>query len=311
MIDHTRLSRKPHIFKGFTGMTLAEFGELERKAEPIWRDLEGKRLARSERRRAPGGGRSPGLPYREQLLMTMIWLRLYLTLEVLGFLFGVDKATVSRYTTRMLPALRTVGEETLGWTKPPKRGQGMNLTKARAAYPDLFAFVDATEQPVQRPRNQEEQKKHYSGKKKRHTRKTQVVVNEHGIVRDVSESVPGSVHDRTLFSESGVAEKIPKDALVGGDLGYQGIQDDLPHHNVLLPFKNSKLHPLTDEQKQLNREFSSSRIIVENTLGQFKIFKALSERFRHDLDKYDDVFRSVLAVVNPRTQKRVLLAAAA
>ena len=62
MIDHTRLSRKPHIFKGFTGMTLAEFGELERKAVPIWRDLEGKRLARSERRRAPGGGRSPDYP---------------------------------------------------------------------------------------------------------------------------------------------------------------------------------------------------------------------------------------------------------
>ena len=82
--------------------------------------------------------------------MTMIWLRLYLTLEVLGFLFGVDKATVSRYTTRICH-FRTVGEETLGWTKPPKRGQGMNLTKARAAYPDLFAFVDATEQPFSVP----------------------------------------------------------------------------------------------------------------------------------------------------------------
>lgn len=311
IINHTSLSRKPSIFKGFTGITLVEFRELERSAEPIWRELEAKRLARSDRKRAPGGGRSADLPYREQLLMTMIWLRLYLTLDVLGFLFGVDKATVSRYTTRMLPALRKVGEETLGWMQPPKRGQGMNLTKAREAYPDLFAFVDATEQPVQRPGNQEKQRKHYSGKKKRHTRKTQVIVNEHGIVRDVSESVPGSVHDRTLFDQSGVAEKIPKDALVGGDLGYLGIQDDLPDHSVLLPFKNSKLHRLTDEQKQLNREFSSGRIIVENTLGQFKIFKALAERFRHDDDKYDDVFRSVLAVVNPRIQKRVMLASAA
>ena len=80
-------------------------------------------------------------------------------------------------------------------------------------------------------------------------------MNQHGIVQDVSESVPGSVHDRTLFSESGVAEKIPKDALVGGDLGYQGIQDDLPHHNVLLPFKNSKLHPLTDDKNNSIENF--------------------------------------------------------
>lgn len=246
MINHTILSRKPLIFKGFTGVTVAEFWELERKAEPIWRELEEKRLERPNRKRAPGGGRSSGLPFREQLLMTMIWLRLYLTLDVLGFLFGVDKATVSRYTTRMLPALRAVEEETLGWLKPPKRGQGMNLAKAREAHPDLFAFVDATEQPIQRPSNKEEQRKHYSGKKKRHTRKTQIAVNEDGIVRDVSESVPGSVHDRTLFGQSGVPEKIPKDTLVGGDLGYQGIQDDLPDHSVLLPFKNSKLHQLTD-----------------------------------------------------------------
>jgi len=311
MINHTKLSKKPNIFKGFTGMTPVEFRELEGKAEPIWRELEKKRLERSDRQRAEGGGRSTELPYQEQLLMTMIWLRLYLTLDVLGFLFGVDKATVSRYTTRMLPALRTVGEGTLGWIEPPKRGKGMNLAEAMAAYPDLFAFVDATEQPVQRPSDKEEQKEHYSGKKKRHTRKTQVAVNENGTVRDVSESVPGSVHDRTLFKQSGVAEKIPKDTLVGGDLGYLGIQDDFPDHSILLPFKNSKLHPLTDEQKQLNREFSSGRIIVENTLSQFKIFKSLSERFRHNNDKYDDVFRSVLAVVNPRIQKRVLRAAAA
>lgn len=311
MINYARLSQKPGIFKGFTGITVTEFRELEAKAEPKWLESEGKRLDRSDRKRAAGGGRKQDLPYREQLLMTMIWLRLYLTLDTLGFLFGVDKSTVSRYTRRMLPALREVGEETLGWVKPPKRGQGKNLAEARETYPDLFAFVDATEQSVQRPGDKEKQKKHYSGKKKRHTRKTQIVVNEYGEVRDVSTSVEGAVHDRRLFSRSGVAEKVPKDTLVAGDLGYLGIQNDLPDHSVLLPFKKSKHHPLTDEQKQLNQEFASGRIIVENTLGQFKHFKALAERFRHADDRYDDVFRSVLAVVNPRIQKRVAMTSTA
>ena len=128
------------------------------------------------------------------------------------------------------------------------------LAAARSAYPDLFAFVDATEQPVQRPQDAEQQKQHYSGKKKRHTRKVRLIVNEHGVVREVSDSVPGAVHDRELFRQSGAADTIPKETITGGDAGYQGIQDDLPDHSVITPFKNPKLHPLTTEQKLLNQE---------------------------------------------------------
>jgi DDE superfamily endonuclease len=76
-------------------------------------------------------------------------------------------------------------------------------------------------------------------------------------------------------------------------------------------FKKTKLHPLTDEQKLLNQEFARTRIIVENILAQFKNFKALVERFRHAVDRWDDVFRAVLAIVNPRTLKRLAAAQAA
>jgi hypothetical protein len=130
------------------------------------------------------------------------------------------------------------------------------------------------------------------------------------MVRDLSQSSPGSKHDRKHFSDSGTAAKIPKEITVGGDLGYQGIQDDLPDHSLILPFKKSKLQPLTDEQKLLNQEFARGRIIVENTICQFKHFRVLAERFRHDVDNYDNAFRSVLAIVNPRIQKRVAAAAA-
>lgn len=309
MITYENLSHKAPIFKGFTGVTVTEFEELLEKVTPIWVEQDRQRLERPDRQRAIGGGRKPAFTIRDQLLITLVWLRLYLTTEALGFLFGIDKATVSRYTRKMLPALREVGEATLGWPEPPKRGK--SLQQVREEHPDLFAFVDATEQPVRRSQEYETQKKHYSGKKKRHTRKTQITVNEYGIVRDVSPSVPGSVHDRTLFRESGVAEKIPKESIVGGDSGYQGIQDDLPEHSVITPFKKSKKNPLTDEQKQLNQEFSRARIIVENTLAEFKRFKALAEVFRHSVNITDDVFCAVLAVVNPRIQKRVQIASMA
>ena len=309
MITFENLSKKRSIFKGFTGVTIAEFEDLLERAQPVW--VERKRQARRNRKRALGGGRKPEYDLRGQLLISLVWLRLYLTTEALGFLFGIDKSTVSRYTRAVLPVLRQVGEATLGWPEPPQRGQGQSLEQAWQAQPDLFAFVDATEQPVRRSSDPQTQRAHYSGKKKRHTRKAEIIVNEYGIVRAVSLSVPGSVHDRTLFSRSGAAELIPQEIIVGGDSGYQGIQHDLPDHSVITPFKKSKHHPLTQEQKLLNHEFSRSRIIVENTIGHFKHFKALAERFRHAVEMWDDVWRSILAIVNPRIQKRVALALAA
>lgn len=309
MITFENLSKKPRIFKGFTGVSVAEFEELLESVRPVWEKRERQRLSRPKRQRAIGGGRKPVLGLRGQLLLTLVWLRLYLTTEALGYLFGIDKATVSRYTRRMSAALCEVGEATLGWPEPPKRGK--SIEEVRETHPDLFAFVDATEQPVRRSKDYETQKKHYSGKKKRHTRKVQIVVNEEGIVRDVSRSVPGSMHDRRLFTQSGVANKIPKEVVVGGDAGYQGIQKDLPDHSVVTPFKRSKNHPLNEEQKWLNREFARGRIVVENTIAAFKHFKALAEVFRHAVALWDEVFRAVLAIVNPRLQKRVNAASAA
>jgi len=311
MLTFERLGRKPQIFKVFTGVTVVEFEALLARVRPVWVESEQRRLARPNRQRALGGGRKPKFALREQLLVTLVWLRLYLTTETLGFLFGIDKATVSRYTRALLPALRRVGEGTLGWFEPPRRGQGQNIAQARVAHPDLFAFVDATEQPVQRAQDAEVQKQHYSGKKKRHTRKVQLIVNEQGVIRDVSVSVPGAVHDRQLFGQSGAATKIPQGVTTGGDSGYQGIQDDLPDHSVITPFKKSKRHPLTDEQKLLNQEFARARIIIENVIAQFKHFQALAARFRHAVDRWDDVFRAVLAIVNPRIQQRIAATPAA
>ena len=311
LLTFDRLCAKPTIFKTFTGVSLSEFETLLTRSTPLWVECEQQRLTRPNRQRAIGGGCKAKFGLRDQLLVTLVWLRLYLGTETLGFLFGIDKATVSRYTRAILPVLRQVGDATLGWLEPPKRGQGKDLAAARAAYPDLFAIVDATEQPVQRAQDAEQQKQHYSGKKKRHTRKVQIIVNEYGVVREVSDSVPGAVHDRELFRQSGAAAAIPKETITGGDAGYQGMQDDLPDHSVITPFKKSKLHPLPEDQQLLNQEFSRSRIIVENVLAQFKNFKALAERFRHDVDRWDDVFRAVLAIINPRTLKRLAAAQAA
>ena len=60
-------------------------------------------------------------------------------------------------------------------------------------------LIDATEQPIERPKKG--QKHYYSGKKKRHTLKTEIRKTLQGRIRRVSHSYPGSIHDFNLHKQ--------------------------------------------------------------------------------------------------------------
>ena len=308
MISYEKLVKKPRVFKSITGLSIEEFDQLLQKFAPAWVEHEHQRLERPNRKRAIGGGRKYTLKLKDQLVMVTCWLRLYLNTEAMGFFFGVDKSTVSRNCRRLLKVLRTLGEETLGWPEPPQRGQGKSVEQALREYPDLLAIVDATEQRIQRPGDDERQRRHYSGKKKAHTRKTAIVVNERGRIRDVTHSTPGSKHDLKHVVESHMIDEIPQDVTVIGDAGFDGLPNYYPERHVGTPHKARRNHPLTPDHKLANREFSSVRIVVENTLSHIKHFKVLAHQFRHSVELYDDTFRAVVGIVNDRIDRRLDLA---
>ena len=73
---------------------------------------------------------------------------------------------------------------------PDRKRPKKHLEDMLAHFPDLEFIVDATEQPIYRPKGKEAQKLYYSGKRKRHTIKTQLAVTPMGEIGDISESVP-------------------------------------------------------------------------------------------------------------------------
>jgi len=115
MLTYNTLARKPGAFTSMTGLTVQEFEDLVGDRRPRYDAARQERGAQTPRRRAPGGGSKPCYALRERLLMTLIWLRLYLTCDAVGVPFAVDKSTVSRYTRPLLRLLRDQGQETLGW----------------------------------------------------------------------------------------------------------------------------------------------------------------------------------------------------
>ncbi|MGH9208632.1 MAG: transposase [Acidimicrobiales bacterium] len=299
------MAGKPGAFKSMTGLTVQEFEALLADLRPRYEAMRQEESVARLRRRAPGGGAKPRYALRERLLMTLVWLRLYLTCEAVGVLFAVDKSTVSRYTRPLLRLLRDQGRDTLGW---PEEARAL-LDTAGGEVDDTdeadgVAIIDATEQRVERARDDATQRAHYSGKKKAHTRKTLIVVNERGRLRYTSPSVPGATHDLTLLRHSGALEKIPSDLSLMGDSGVQGLQNDAPARSVALPYKGSRAHPLTPEQKLHNALLARIRIVVENTLAEMKHFRILADVFRHPLDLYDRIFVSIAGVVTRRADRR-------
>lgn len=145
MISYTSLRRTPRAFHRLSGITVEEFDRLYEDVEAVWVVAEQARLGGRERQRAIGGGRAYTLTLQTQLLMTLVWLRLYLTTATLGYLFGVSQATASRTTRRLLGVLREVSGDAFGWPDPPRKGEGRTVEALAQAEPDLFAILDATE----------------------------------------------------------------------------------------------------------------------------------------------------------------------
>ena len=104
----------------------------------------------------------------------------------------------------------------------------------------------------------------------------------------------GKTHDYQLYQLSRV--KVGKHARMRGDLGYWGLQTK--SLNVILPKKNSKLHPLTRTEKKANRELARKRVKVENVIRRLKIFRILSERYRHRRKRFGLRFNLIAGLHN-------------
>ena len=99
------------------------------------------------------------------------------------------------------------------------------VEEIEAVFPGFKAFLDTTEQEIPRPKNKHKRKTHYSGKKKRHAVKTQLTVNQDGLIVHKTPPAVGSTHDYALYKRS--HPDLPNDVRLGLDLGYAGIKKGL------------------------------------------------------------------------------------
>lgn len=145
-----------------------------------------------------------------------------------------------------------------------------------------------------RLRDLKKQRRFYSGKKKRHTLKTQLIVGKKKKEIICTNFANGKRHDFRLFKESGVLIQ-PKIKILT-DTGYQGLHK--LHHNSEFPKKKTKRNPLTKEDKKRNRGLSSERALNENVIGMVKRFKIITDRYRNRRKRFGLRFNLIAGLYN-------------
>jgi DDE superfamily endonuclease/Helix-turn-helix of DDE superfamily endonuclease len=307
LLTYSKLSRMQSTFRSFTGLEVSEFDSLYQKVRVRYEDSEKERLTRPRRKREIGGGGKFKLELRDRLLMLLVYYRLYVTFTLAGFLFDLDQSNVFRDIRYLEPLVS-------GCLPLPKKVH-QNLTRrlrtieeVEQFFPGFKAFVDATEQEIPRPKKDSKKRKsHYSGKRRKHTVKTQLTVNKEGLIFQKTNHARGRRHDLDVYLEHPPA--LPKEVEQDFDRGYDGVKNYFPDLKCAIPFKRrgrgrghrgEKAPDLTPEQKKFNHELSKERVVVEHTISRMKKFRIMADEFRNRLKHYDRTTDIVSGLVNFR-----------
>ena len=263
--------RRSACFRRLTGVSVETFDRMVAQLRAPWEAAE-RRKAKSGRPWEVGG-------LEDHLLIMLLYYRCYVTQEFIGFFWQVDRSVICRAIRR----IERHAHPLFGVQREPK------ITRREAE----ALIVDCTEQPIQRPGADAVQRAHYSGKRKRHTLKTEYVVTAQGRIASVSDSHPGSRHDLTIRREGA---QMPRSARVYADSAYQGYERE--HAAVELPYKKRKGGDLSADDKEYNRGLSSFRVAIEHRIGRTKRFRIVAERFRNPRHTHHTKTSIIAGLVN-------------
>jgi hypothetical protein len=281
MLNLNRVFKNDRLMRSLTGMNLAAFDQLL----PSFRAAYAAAHPLSpSRQRKPGAGRKSNLlEIEDKLFFVLFYFKCYPTFDLAGILFDFDRAQAHRWLHRLQPILEASLARELVL---PKR-QLHSLAEFISCFPDVERVIlDGVERPIQRPQDPERQKRTYTGKKKRNTRKHLGLGDQDKRILLLSPIKDGRHHDKSMLDCSVIAEHIPIEIPIQVDLGFKGFEDE--YENIQIPHKKPRGGQLSEEQKEENRVFSGERVVIEHAFGGIKRYRAATDIYRNRKKDFDD-----------------------
>jgi hypothetical protein len=223
MLTYTTLQDRPREFLAATGLTHDAFARLlpafvaaYAVHYPSDKSWPGK-----GRQRQRGGGAKGVLPHMEdKLFFILVYQKTHPLQTMHGLQFALSQPQCHYWIHRLLPVLqRALARLDVA----PERDASRVATSPLALAGAPALALDGTERRRQRPGDAATQHEHYSGKKKTHTDKNLLRINEMtGKVVYLGPTEPGKKHDKKAADEAQIG--YPLHATLDKDTGFQGYE---------------------------------------------------------------------------------------
>src|SRR5436305_10790560 len=132
---------------------------------------------------------------------------------------------------------------------------------------------DGTERRIQRPKDADQQKSYYSGKKKCHTVKNVVLINRQLSIEFLSQTHEGRVHDKRIADST--PYPLPQGSHLLQDLGFLAFT--ISGMTIEMPTKKPKGGELTALEKAANQALSRRRVTIEHVNSSIKRCRILKD----------------------------------
>jgi hypothetical protein len=305
MFSYDKVKDNPKLLLAMTSLTRAEFEQLLVPFQAAWEArVAPTAVSEQSRQRRAGAGRKPALrTMADKLLFILYYFKAYPLQEILAFEFGMSQGQACDWIAILSPVLL----QALGTLEQLPERESAQLATKLAEEGETTLGIDGTERRIQRPKNQEKQRTYYSGKKKAHTVKNNVVVGlESRRVQYLSKTYEGKKHDKKICDEEQLT--FPPDISLYKDTGFQGYEPS--GVQTYQPKKKPRGKDLSDEDREQNRLISKVRIIAEHVISGIKRCRILKDVFRNTRAGFADlVIMIACGLHNFRTQCRSTKAA--
>ena len=259
--------------RALTGLDRGEFDRLARRLDESLARASRRNWRGEPRQRACGAGPKSCLPTTtHKLFFLLFYYKVYPIQHAMAALFGVAQSGVCEWLHYLTPLVQDALGRAL--VRPARRPKA--LAEVLREHPQLVGMLDGTERPVRRPTDPDAQRRHYSGKKKRHTRKNLVVSAQRRVLY-LGPTAAGAQHDKTLADRSRL--RWPTGTRLVADSGFAGYT--AAGASLLRPFKKPRGRELDPFFRRWNQQLARLRVGVEHVLAGVKRCRIVADTLRN------------------------------
>ena len=229
----------------------------------------------TKNKKKKAGGRNKTLSGIDEMLLTMMKLKLGLFFEDLGDRFGVSKSTASRIFNCWIRAMSLCLNSLI--YMPDEEIIRATLPAKFSGCSDVVAIIDCSEIFIETPKDLELQAATWSEYKHHNTLKFLISTTPNSFITFISEPYTGRISDKAITNDTNFLDTVPSHTRIMADKGFN-IQNECAARliNFLVPPGRRGTAQMTPDEIKTTTQVGKLRILVEQVIRRVKTFRIIA-----------------------------------